>query len=230
MTKHGKKYSQALEKIDKTKVYALGAALELLKVTAYTKFDSTVELAVNLAIDPRKADQSVRGAVTLPHGLGKKVRLVVFAKGQKAIEAKEAGADFVGQEDLAKKIQDGWLDFDKVIATPDMMAVVGRLGKILGPRSLMPNPKLGTVTFDLVNAIKESKQGRSEFKAEKAGIIHTSIGKLSMEAASLEENTKAVMETLLKLKPATSKGNYIKKISLSATMSPGLRVDPTSCR
>lgn len=230
MTKHGKKYSQALEKIDKTKVYALGAALELLKVTAYTKFDSTVELAVNLAIDPRKADQSVRGAVTLPHGLGKKVRLVVFAKGQKAIEAKEAGADFVGQEDLAKKIQDGWLDFDKVIATPDMMAVVGRLGKILGPRSLMPNPKLGTVTFDLVNAIKESKQGRSEFKAEKAGIIHTSIGKLSMEAASLEENTKAVMETLLKLKPPTSKGNYIKKISLSATMSPGLRVDPTSCR
>ena len=230
MTKHGKKYSQALEKIDKTKVYALGAALELLKVTAYTKFDSTVELAVNLAIDPRKADQSVRGAVTLPHGLGKKVRLVVFAKGQKAIEAKEAGADFVGQEDLAKKIPDGWLDFDKVIATPDMMAVVGRLGKILGPRSLMPNPKLGTVTFDLVNAIKESKQGRSEFKAEKAGIIHTSIGKLSMEAASLEENTKAVMETLLKLKPPTSKGNYIKKISLSATMSPGLRVDPTSCR
>ena len=228
MNTHGKKHKQAIKKVDKTKSYPLIDAIELIKTTNYTKFDGTVELAVNLAIDPRRAEQNVKGATALPNGLGKEVKLVVFAKGEKAIEAKEAGADFVGQEDLMKKIQDGWLGFDRVIATPDMMSVVGRLGKILGPRSLMPNPKLGTVTFDLKHTIKESKQGRAEFKTEKAGIIHTSVGKVSMASDKLKENIQAVMETVIKLKPATSKGHYIKKISLSATMSPGVKVDPSS--
>lgn len=228
MNTHGKKHKQAIKKVDKTKSYPLIDAIELIKTTNYTKFDGTVELAVNLAIDPRRAEQNVKGATALPNGLGKEVKLVVFAKGEKAIEAKEAGADFVGQEDLMKKIQDGWLGFDQVIATPDMMSVVGRLGKILGPRSLMPNPKLGTVTFDLKHTIKESKQGRAEFKAEKAGIIHTSVGKVSMASDKLKENIQAVMETIIKLKPATSKGHYIKKVSLSATMSPGVKVDPSS--
>jgi large subunit ribosomal protein L1 len=181
-------------------------------------------------VDPRHADQNVRGATPLPHGLGKSVRIVVFAKGAKAVEAKAAGVEFVGADDLAEKIQGGWLDFDQVVATPDMMAVVGKLGRVLGPRGLMPNPKLGTVTFEVVNAINELKAGRAEFRVDKAGIVHTIIGKVNMETKHLFENAKTVIEALIKAKPSSSKGTYLKKIALSATMGPGVDVDPTPYR
>ena len=228
--RRGKKYRAALEKVQPEKAYPLEAALSLVKETSFSKFVGTVDLAVNLGVDPRQADQNVRGAVVLPHGLGKSVRIVVFAKGQKAVEASEAGVLEVGGEDLAEKVSGGWLDFDQVVATPDMMAVVGKLGRVLGPRGLMPNPKLGTVTFDVKTAISELKSGRAEFRVDKAGVVHTVVGKADMEVAGLKANAEAVLDGLLKLKPATAKGTYLKKIALSATMGPGVKVDTGAFR
>ena len=227
MSKRGKKYRSAIEKVDRTKLYSLSEAVDLVKTTAYSKFNSSVDLAINLGVNPKYADQNVRGASTLPHGLGKKVRVIVFAKGQKAVEANECGVEFVGGDDLAQKINEGWLDFDQVIATPDMMAVVGRLGKVLGPRGLMPNPKLGTVTFDIKTAINAAKSGRAEFRVDKAGVVHTVVGKVDMSVENLEGNVRAVIEAIQKVKPSTAKGTYLQKIALSATMGPGVRVDTT---
>lgn len=230
MGKASKKYRSAAEKVDPTKYYSLKEGMELVQKTSYSKFVGTVDLAINLGVDPKQADQNVRGATALPHGLGKTVRIIVFAKGQKAIEAKELGADHVGGDELAEKINGGWLEFDQVIATPDMMAVVGKLGKVLGPRGLMPNPKMGTVTFEIKNAIQELKAGRAEFRVEKAGIVHTVVGRVNMDHAHLVANTEAVIEAVLKAKPASAKGTYLKKITLSATMSPGIKIDPTQYR
>lgn len=196
-----------------------------MKESSYAKFDETVDLAVNLGIDPRKSDQMVRGTVVLPHGIGKKVRVLVFAKGEKEKEAIDAGADFVGAEDLVEKISKGWLDFDKAVATPDIMGLVGKLGKILGPRGLMPNPKLGTVTFDIARAVKEIKAGKVEYKAEKAGIVHVPIGKVSFDTQRLLDNAKAIIDSIVKAKPPTSKGKYLKKLSISSTMGPGIAID-----
>lgn len=225
MPKTAKKHIAAMTKIDRTKVYALKAAVDVVKDTAFAKFDETVDVAVKLGVDPRHADQMVRGAVVLPNGLGKTVRVLVFAKGEKEKEAQEAGADFVGAEDLVTKIQEGWFEFDTAIATPDMMGVVGKIGKILGPRGLMPNPKVGTVTFEVGRAVKESKAGKVEFRAEKAGIIHAPIGKVSFDAEKLQGNLLALVEALIKAKPSAAKGTYIKKISLSSTMGPGVNLD-----
>lgn len=230
MAKRSKKYRESISQVDRDKFYSLREAIELVKKTSYTKFDGTVGLSVNLGVDPRHADQNVRGAVALPHGLGKEARIVVFAKGQKAVEANDANVTFVGGDDLAKKISEGWLDFDHVVATPDMMAVVGRLGKVLGPRGLMPNPKVGTVTFDVVQAIQELKAGRAEFKVEKAGIVHTSIGKCSMSEDHLVGNAETVIEAILKAKPAAAKGTYLKRVGVSATMGPGVKIDPVAFR
>ena len=224
----GKKIITAQEKIEKGKEYSFEEAIKLVKESAYTKFDETVDLAVNLGVDPRKSDQMVRGMVVLPHGMGKKVRVLVFAKGEKEKEARDAGADFVGAEDLIEKITKGWLDFDKAVATPDLMGIVGKLGKILGPRGLMPNPKLGTVTFDIARAVKEIKAGKVEYKAEKAGIVHVPIGKVSFDTQKLIDNGKAVIDSIVKAKPATSKGKYLKKIFISSTMGPGIAVDTAS--
>ncbi|MBM4141843.1 MAG: 50S ribosomal protein L1, partial [Nitrospira sp.] len=224
----GKKIKTAQEKIEKGKEYSFEEAIKLVKESAYTKFDETVDLAVNLGVDPRKSDQMVRGMVVLPHGMGKKVRVLVFAKGEKEKEARDAGADFVGAEDLVEKITKGWLDFDKAVATPDLMGIVGKLGKILGPRGLMPNPKLGTVTFDIARAVKEIKAGKVEYKAEKAGIVHVPIGKVSFDTQKLIDNGKAVIDSIVKAKPATSKGKYLKKIFISSTMGPGIAVDTAS--
>jgi len=224
----GKKIMTAQEKIEKGKEYSFEEAIKLVKESVYTKFDETVDLAVNLGVDPRKSDQMVRGMVVLPHGMGKKVRVLVFAKGEKEKEARDAGADFVGAEDLIEKITKGWLDFDKAVATPDLMGIVGKLGKILGPRGLMPNPKLGTVTFDIARAVKEIKAGKVEYKAEKAGIVHVPIGKVSFDAQKLIDNGKAVIDSIVKAKPATSKGKYLKKIFISSTMGPGVAVDTAS--
>jgi large subunit ribosomal protein L1 len=225
MPKTAKKFKDALAKVDRTRNYALKEAIELVKSAAYTKFDETVDVAVRLGVDPRHADQMVRGAVVLPNGLGKTVRVLVFAKGEKEKEARDAGADYVGAEDLVTKIQEGWFEFDTAIATPDMMGVVGKIGKLLGPRGLMPNPKVGTVTFDVGRAVKESKSGKVEFRVEKAGIVHAPVGKVSFEADKLKENILALMDALVKAKPAAAKGTYVKKISLSSTMGPGVRVD-----
>lgn len=230
MAKHGKKYRKAAESVERSKLYSLEDAVALVKETSYSKFDGSVDLAVNLGVDPRHADQNVRGATPLPHGLGKQVRIIVFAKGQKAVEAKEAGIEHVGGQELADKITAGWMDFDQVVATPDMMAVVGKLGRVLGPRGLMPNPKLGTVTFDVVQAIKELQAGRAEFRVDKGGIVHSIVGKSSMDQASLKENIEAVVDALVKAKPATAKGMYLQKIALSATMGPGVKVDPAPFR
>lgn len=224
----GKKIKAAREKIEEDKTYTLEDALKHIKETAYAKFDETIDLAVNLGVDPRKSDQMVRGTVVLPHGIGKKVRVLVFAKGEKEKEAQDAGADFVGAEDLVEKITKGWLDFDKTVATPDIMSLVGRLGKVLGPRGLMPNPKLGTVTFDIAKAVKEIKAGKIEYKAEKAGIVHVPIGKCSFDTTKLIDNAKAVIESIEKAKPSASKGKYLKKISISSTMGPGILLDITS--
>jgi len=224
----GKKINAIKQKIGKDKHYTLEEAISLVKESSYAKFDETVDLAVNLGIDPRKSDQVVRGSVILPHGMGKKVRVLVFAKGEKEKEALEAGADFVGAEDLIERISKGWLDFDKAVATPDLMGAVGKLGKILGPRGLMPNPKIGTVTFDISRAIKEIKAGKVEYKAEKAGIVHVPIGKVSFDTQKLIENAKTLVDSILKAKPATSKGRYLKKISVSSTMGPGIRIDISS--
>ncbi|APJ04491.1 50S ribosomal protein L1 [Silvanigrella aquatica] len=223
--KISKKLKAASEKVNPSKSYNLSEASQLLKEISYAKFDETVEVAMNLGVDPRHADQNVRGAVVLPHGLGKKVRVLVFAKGEKIREAEEAGADYVGGEDLAQKIQGGWLDFEAAIATPDMMGVVGRLGRILAPRGLMPNPKVGTVTQDLKNAVKEAKAGRVEFKVNKAGIIQAPVGKVSFDAQKIEENTKAFIDAIVKAKPAAAKGTYINSVYVSSTMSPSVRID-----
>jgi len=225
MSKSGKKLNEAASKIDRVKLYPLVTALDVVKQGAFAKFDETVDVAVRLGVDPRHADQMVRGAVVLPNGLGKTVRVLVFAKGEKEKEALDAGADFVGAEDLVAKIQEGWFDFDTAIATPDMMGVVGKIGKILGPRGLMPNPKVGTVTFDVGRAVKESKAGKVEFRVEKAGIVHAPVGKVSFEAEKLKGNLLALIEALLKAKPSAAKGVYIKKISVSATMGPGINLD-----
>jgi large subunit ribosomal protein L1 len=224
----GKKHNIVKEKIEPGREYSLEDAIKLLKESTYVKFDESVDLAVNLGVDPRKSEQMVRGTVVLPHGIGKKVRVLVFAKGEKEKEALEAGADFVGAEDLVDKINKGWLDFDKSVATPDVMGLVGKLGKILGPRGLMPNPKLGTVTFDIAKTVKEIKAGKVEYKAEKAGIIHVPVGKISFDVERLLENAKAVINSIMKAKPATSKGKYLKKISISSTMGPGIVVDVAS--
>lgn len=224
----GKKLDLVKEKIDTNKQYTLDEAIKILKENSFTKFDETIELAFNLGIDPKKSDQIVRGTVVLPHGIGKKVRVLVFAKGEKEKEALEAGADYVGAEDLVEKIMGGWLDFDKAVATPDVMGIVGKLGKILGPRGLMPNPKLGTVTFDVAKAVKEIKAGKIEYKSEKAGIVHVPIGKASFDSEKLIENAHTVINSILRAKPASSKGKYLKKISISSTMGPGLSIDLAS--
>ena len=224
----GKKLNTAQEKIETGKEYLLGDAIKLVKESSYTKFDETVDLTVNLGVDPRKSEQMVRGTVVLPHGLGKKVRVLVFAKGEKEKEALDAGADYVGAEDLVDKITKGWLDFDKSVATPDIMGTVGKLGKILGPRGLMPNPKLGTVTFDVARTVKEIKAGKVEYKTEKAGIVHVPVGKVSFDIEKLIDNAKTIINSIIKAKPATSKGRYLKKISVSSTMGPGVAIDIAS--
>lgn len=221
----GKKYIAVKEKVDTTKQYKLEEAIEKVKQLAYTKFNETVDLAVNLGVDPKKSDQMVRGTVVLPHGRGKKVRIVVFVKGEKAKEAAEAGADYVGAEDLIEKIKGGWLDFDKAVATPDLMGMVSKLGKILGPRGLMPNPKSGTVTFDVGKAVKDIAAGKVDYKIEKAGVVHVPIGKVSFDSQKLIENAKAVLDAIIKAKPSTSKGKYLKKLSISSTMGAGVSVD-----
>ena len=224
--KHGKKWNNVRKKIDKTKEYTLVEAIEFLKGNSQVKFDETVEVAVNLGIDPKKSDQAVRGSVVLPHGLGKSIRVLAFAQGDKAQEAKDAGADFVGAEDMAEKITGGWLDFDAVIATPDMMKVVGKLGKILGTRGLMPNPKVGTVTMDIGKAIKEMKKGKADFRAEKGGILHAPLGKLSFDAGKLKENARAFLEAVSKVKPPSAKGPFIKKVIITSTMGQGIKINP----
>ena len=221
----GKQQKAAKAKIDRSKAYPIEEALSLVKETAHAKFDETVDLCVRLGVDPRKADQMVRGAVVLPNGLGKTVRVLVFAKGEKAQEAQAAGADYVGADDLVAKIQEGWFDFDTAIATPDMMGTVGKIGKLLGPRGLMPNPKVGTVTFEIGRAVQEAKSGKIEYRVEKAGIIHAPVGKVSFDADMLKGNIVALMDALVKAKPATSKGTYLKKVSISSTMGPGVNVD-----
>ncbi len=221
----GKNYQNSLEKVDRNKFYSLEDAISLARETAWAKFDESVDLAVKLGVDPRHSDQMVRGAVVLPNGIGKSVRVLVFAKGEKEREARDAGADYVGAEDLAEKITSGWMEFDRVVATPDIMALVGKLGKILGPRGLMPNPKLGTVTFDVGKAVKEIKLGKVEYRVDKTAIVHVPIGKKSFETGKLLENAAAVMESIIKAKPSTSKGRYLKTITLSSTMGVGIRVD-----
>jgi large subunit ribosomal protein L1 len=221
----GKKINEAREKVERGKEYSIEDAIGLVKKASFTKFNETIDMAVNLGIDAKKTDQMVRSAVVLPHGTGKKVRVVVFAKGEKEKEARDAGADYVGAEDLIEKIQQGWFDFDKVVATPDIMGLVGKLGKLLGPRGLMPNPKLGTVTFDLAKAVKEIRAGKVEYKTEKAGLIHVPIGKVSFEDQKLIENAMAVIDAIIKAKPPTSKGKYLKKVAVSSTMGPGVKVD-----
>ncbi|MEN6474707.1 MAG: 50S ribosomal protein L1 [Syntrophaceae bacterium] len=226
MAHRGKKYIEARGKVDPIKRYSCEDALGLVLETKYSKFDESVDVALRLGVDPRHADQMVRGTVILPHGTGKVMRVLVFAKGDKEKEAVEAKADYVGAEDMAEKIQGGWLDFDKVIATPDMMGLVGKLGKILGPRGMMPNPKLGTVTFEVGKTVGEMKSGRIEFKVDKTGIVHASVGKTSFGKDKLMDNLKALLEVVVRLKPSSSKGAYIKSVALSSTMGPGVKVDP----
>jgi large subunit ribosomal protein L1 len=230
MSGRGKKYEEAKKKVDRTKHYDLDGGIQLLKETARAKFDESVDMAIRLGVNPKHSDQMVRGTVVLPNGVGKSVKVLVFAKGEKEKEAKEAGADLVGAEDLVERITGGWTDFDKAIATPDMMGTVGKLGKILGPRGLMPNPKVGTVTFDVGRAVKELKAGRVEFKVEKTGIIHATVGKISFEPDRLKENVLALMDVIVRAKPASSKGTYLKSIAISTTMGPGIKLDPNELR
>lgn len=225
-----KKHRAAKAAIETGKRYSVEEGIELALKSAYAKFDETVEVAVRLGVDPRHADQMVRGAVVLPHGTGKTVRVLVFAKGEKEAEAKAAGADFVGNEDLIQKIQEGWLEFDKAVATPDMMAQVGRLGKILGPRGLMPNAKVGTVTFDVAKAVQELKAGKVEFRVEKAGIVHAPIGRVSFGTQKIKENLAALMDILIRSKPSSAKGTYLQGIAISTTMGPGVKLDPGAAR
>jgi large subunit ribosomal protein L1 len=225
MKKHGKKYRAAAEKVDLARKYNLDEAVKALKEISFAKFDDTVELTIWLGVDPRKADQLVRGTLVLPHGLGKTKTVVVIAQGEKLKEAEEAGADFVGGEDLVTKIKGGWLDFDAVIATPDMMRFVGGLGKVLGPRGLMPNPKTGTVTPDVKTAVRETKAGKVEYRVDKTGVIHTGVGKISFDENKLVENARALIDAVAKAKPSTAKGKYMKKVNLASTMSPGILLD-----
>lgn len=224
MAKRGKHYRAAAEKIDPVKKYELSDALQLAKDGVSAKFDQSVDVAVRLGVDPRKADQNIRGSVVLPKGTGKKFRILVFAKGDKEKEALDAGAEFAGGEELAKKIQGGWVDFDRVVATPDMMGTVGKLGKILGPRGLMPNPKTGTVTFEVKEAVQLIQAGKVDFRVDKSGIIHASVGKVSFSVEDLAENFKELMSVLVKMKPPTAKGHYVQTITLSTTMGPGIKV------
>jgi len=224
----GKKFRAALEKVEPGRKYTLEEGLAKVKEIAFAKFDETVELTMWLGVDPRKADQLVRGTVVLPHGVGKTVRVLVIAQGEKVKEAEESGADFVGGEDMVNQIKGGWLDFDAVIATPDMMRLVGQLGKILGPRGLMPNPKTGTVTFDVANAVRETKAGKVEYRVDKTGVIHVGIGKVSFEQDKLRENAQVLLDAVVRAKPSTAKGKYVKKVNLAATMSPGVLLDETA--
>lgn len=231
MARLSKRMKAATEQVDREKQHELGEALDLVVKLATAKFDETVEMAVRLGVDPRQADQNVRGTVVLPHGTGKQVRVLVFAKGDKEKEARDAGADFVGADDLVKKIaEEGWLDFDSVVATPDMMGAVGRIGKVLGPRGLMPNPKLGTVTFDVSKAVQEMKAGKIEFRVDKAGIVHVPVGKASFGREKLEANAMAVLTSLNRAKPSSAKGNYMVSVGVSSTMGPGVKVSPVAAR
>jgi large subunit ribosomal protein L1 len=229
MAKKGKKYREALTKFEPSKKYSLDEGLAKVKEIAFAKFDETVELTMWLGVDPRKADQMVRGTVVLPNGLGGKAKVVVVvAQGEKIREAEEAGADFAGADDIVDKIKGGWLDFDALIATPDMMGKIGALGKVLGPRGLMPNPKTGTVTMDVRTAVQETKAGKVEYRVDKTGVIHSPVGKVSFDVQKLKENTKTLIDAVIKAKPATSKGRYVKKVNLAATMSPGVLLDELS--
>jgi len=225
MAKKGKKYQEAAKAIDRTKAYSVAEAIDLVKKAAPAKFDETVEVAVKLGVDVKKADQQLRGAVVLPHGTGKTQRVLVFAKGEKAKEAEQAGADYVGDEELINKIQQGWFDFDVIVATPDMMGQVGKLGRVLGPKGLMPNPKTGTVTFEVARAVKEIKAGKIEYRTDKAGNIHAPIGKVSFGEQALADNLAMIIDTLQKAKPASAKGTYMRNVSISSTMGPGVKVD-----
>jgi large subunit ribosomal protein L1 len=225
MTQVGKRVHKACEGIDRIKLYPLGEAVKLVRERANAKFDETVEIAMNLGVDPKHADQMVRGAIVLPHGIGKAVRVAVFAKGEKEREAREAGADVVGAEDLVEKIQGGFMDFDSTVATPDLMGQVGRLGKVLGPRGLMPNPKLGTVTFDVARAVREVKAGKVEFRVDKAGNVHVPVGKKSFEEPHLVANTLALLEAIVRAKPSAAKGQYLRSVTVSSTMGPGIHLD-----
>lgn len=225
MPKSSKRHTANYTKVDQLKRYEVGEAIAILKELSTAKFDETFEVAVRLGVDPKKSDQMVRGVCKLPNGSGRSIKILVLAKGEKVDEAKAAGADFVGAEDMVDKIKEGWLDFDKVIATPDMMPKVGPIARILGPRGLMPNPKVGTVTTDVAKAVQDEKAGRVEFRAEKAGIVHAAIGKLSFDAEKLQENFTALMDNIIRLKPAAAKGTYVKAITFSSTMGPGLRLD-----
>jgi len=225
MSKRGKKYIEAKKKIDAAQKPNFAEAIQMSLDTAFAKFDETVDVAVRLGVDPRHADQMVRGSVVLPNGIGKEVRVLVFAKGEKEKEAEEAGADFVGNEELIEKIKEGWLDFDKAVATPDMMGSVGKIGKILGPRGLMPNAKTGTVTFDVARAVNELKAGKIEFRVQKAGIVHVPVGKVSFGVEKIQQNLAAFLDTIIRLKPASSKGTYLRGIAISTTMGPGIKVD-----
>jgi large subunit ribosomal protein L1 len=225
----GKKYVEAAKKIDREKRYALEEAIGIVAGNKVAKFDETVEIAIRLGVDPRQADQNVRGTVVLPHGTGSVARVLVIAKGEKEREAKDAGADFVGGDEIVKRIQEeNWLDFDRVIATPDMMAQVGRIGKILGPRGLMPNPKVGTVTFDVAKAVGEIKAGKVDYRVDKAGVVHARIGKLSFGTEKLADNARSLLAAIIRSKPASAKGNYVKSVALSSTMGPGVRIDPAA--
>ena len=226
MSRRGKKYTESVSKVDRMKKYSFKEAVQLALDCAYTKMDETVDLAVRLGVDPRHADQMVRGSVVLPNGVGKEVRVMVFAKGEKEKEAQEAGADYVGSDEFVEKIQKGWLEFDKAIATPDMMSTVSKLGRILGPRGMMPNAKLGTVTFDVGKAVEDVKAGKVDFKVEKAGIVHARMGMVSFGLDKLLGNISAFFDTIMRLKPASSKGTYLKSISISTTMGPGIKIDP----
>jgi large subunit ribosomal protein L1 len=228
MANKGKKYQEAAKLVDRAKAYEPQEAIELVKKTATAKFDESVEVAIRLGVDTKKADQQVRGAVVLPNGTGKTQRVLVFAKGEKAKEAEAAGADHVGDSDYINKIQQGWFEFDVIVATPDMMAEVGKLGRVLGPKGLMPNPKTGTVTFDVEKAINEIKAGKVEYRVDKTGNVHVPIGKVSFEADKLAENLSTIIETLLKVKPAAAKGTYMKNVAISSTMGPGIKVNPSS--
>jgi len=230
MPKHGKNFNNKLSKIDRSALYEVEEAIDLVVKSKYAKFDETFDIALKLGVDPRHADQMIRSSVTLPHGTGKVTRVLVFAKGAKEAEALEAGADYVGNEEIVEKIKDGWLEFDKTVATPDMMGVVGKIGRILGPRNLMPNAKLGTVTFDVADVVKEIKAGKVDFRVEKGGIVHAGIGKISFGKEKLVENFLAFVSRIIQLKPSTSKGLYLRSITISSTMGPGVKIDQLAVR